>query len=252
MQPMQTERPDHILLVDDDTALCEMLSEYLHGEGFTVDTLHDGQSALNQLNDGATYDLAVLDIMMPGISGLDVLQSIRARMPLPVIMLTGRADDIDRILGLEMGADDYLAKPCNPRELAARIRATLRRSNLAVNAFQQTLKGSDDDNRNLPVELSAHGIELNLAQRKTTINSVDVSLTSAEFNTLALLMQHQGKVVSKETLTEKVLHRKLSPYDRSIDVHVSRIRQKLAKHLGDNTLINTLRGTGYQFSGETP
>lgn len=239
-QPPYGKSP-RILLVDDDPALCQLLADYLSAESFTVDTVNGGRAALAQLSAGKRYQTIVLDIMMPDLSGLDVLQSIRAEATTPVIMLTGRADDIDRILGLEMGADDYLAKPCNPRELAARIRATLRRWHLPVTGLPGAATASILKTRN---------ITLDLKQRSVTVNGQALTLTSAEFNTLAILIQQQGQIVTRETLTEKVLQRKLSPYDRSIDVHISRIRQKLAPHTGQEALITTLRGRGYQFCGE--
>ncbi len=239
MQRPPYDKKPRILLVDDDPELCQLLADYLSGEGFAADAVNGGQVALDRLLAGELYQTIVLDIMMPGLNGLDVLQSIRSQFTIPVIMLTGRADDIDRIVGLEMGADDYLAKPCNPRELAARIRAILRRWHSPATKAQRTT--SD------PSLLKTHNIVLNLEQRSVTANGQPLTFTSAEFNALALLIRHQGQVVTKETLTEKVLQRKLSPYDRSIDVHVSRIRQKLAQHTGTKTLITTLRGRGYQF-----
>lgn len=227
-----------ILLVDDDVELCGLLTEYLHGEGFLVAAVHSGQAALDVISAGREYSAIVLDIMMPQMTGLEVLQSLRSRINIPVIMLTGRGDDIDRILGLEMGADDYLGKPCNPRELAARLRAVLRRSE---SSQHQRLK-------NASFEL--HGICINISQRTATIAGKALDLTGAEFNTLALLMQFAGSVLSKAELTDKVLNRKLVAYDRSIDVHVSRVRQKLAAKCSGQNLIKTVRGQGYLFMGE--
>ena len=225
--------PAKILLVDDDKALSELLTEFLNRDGFETHAVYSGESALIQL-DNYTYDAVVLDIMMPGLSGLEVLQSIRARMSVPVIMLTGRGDDIDRIVGLEMGADDYLGKPCNPRELSARLRAVLRRSST------------------LPLEsksavLESNNIRLDIAKREVYCNQTLINLTSAEFGALALLMQHPGEILTKDILTEKVLHRKFSAYDRSIDVHISRIRHKLSEHLADKKVIKSVRGVGYQY-----
>lgn len=221
-----------VTLVDDDPELCSLMSEFLEGEGFNVSTIQDSEQAL--LITENDCDAIVLDIMMPKVSGLEVLQSLRNRISTPIIMLTGRGDDIDRIIGLEMGADDYLGKPCNPRELAARLRAVLRRGRL-----------HSEESTPAPQQLSLHGIELSLGQREARANERPLKLTSAEFNVLALLMQSAGEVISKDELTEKVLHRKLSPYDRSIDVHVSRVRQKLNKAIGDKELIKTARGMGY-------
>lgn len=227
-----------ILLVDDDVELCHLLAEFLRGEGFGVSAVHDGQAALDSLVDDTQFGAIVLDIMLPKINGLEVLQALRSRLHTPIIMLTGRGDDIDRIVGLEMGADDYLGKPCNPRELAARLRAVMRRS-----GKQHTLSINQDS-----IEL--HGVCLNMGQRRISIGNEPLQLTSAEFSVLALLMQSAGEVLSKAVLTEKVLQRKLGAYDRSIDVHVSRVRQKLGQALGDEELIKTVRGVGYQFVNE--
>lgn len=230
----------NILIVDDDAELCELLAEFLNNNGFHVQHCQSSLSALEHLNNNATShahpDALVLDIMMPEMNGLELLQAIRSQHSLPVIMLTGRGDDIDRIIGLEMGADDYIAKPCNPRELAARLRAVLRRSNPMPSSTKSVIE--------------LHGIKLDTSQRKASINGQTLNLTSAEFSTLHILMQKAGDVVSKETLTQQVLHRKLTAYDRSIDVHVSRVRQKLNKALNDKLLIQTIRGVGYQFIGD--
>ena len=222
-----------LLLVDDDKELCELMGQYLTSEGFEVNVAHSAEQGLPLLQEGGRYDLLIFDIMMPGQSGLDLLQQVRPRITTPIIMLTGRGEDIDRIIGLEMGADDYLGKPCNPRELVARIRAVLRRSvQIAAPAAG-------------PDHLSVHGIELDFGKRQVCIAETELELTSAEFNVLAELMQAAGTIVSKDDLTEKVLHRKLTAYDRAIDVHVSRVRQKLAVVLPDRELIKTVRGAGY-------
>jgi len=226
---------ERLLLVDDDRQLSAMLSDYLTHEGYQVTTAADADEATALLNQPEQFDLLVLDIMMPGRSGLELLQSLRPALQLPVIMLTGRGDEIDRILGLEMGADDYLAKPCNPRELLARIRAVLRRAHYTEQTSQ-------------PQVLEMQGIRLDPGRREVTVNKVPVELTSVEFNVLAELMRKAGEVLSKEQLTERVLHRKLTAYDRALDVHVSRLRQKLAQQLESAPeLIKTVRGQGYQF-----
>ncbi|WP_185233223.1 response regulator transcription factor [Teredinibacter franksiae] len=222
----------NILLVDDDQTLCELISAYLQRDNFTVESVHSGEAALQHLSQPNTIAAMVLDIMMPGLSGLEVLQMLRQKSNLPVIMLTGRGDDIDRILGLEMGADDYLAKPCNPRELVARLRAVLRRVKP-----QQVI-----DNLQ-PLQL--HGITLDLGMLTAEVNNASLKLTSAELNTLRLLMESAGTTLTKQTLTEQVLHRKLEVYDRSIDVHISRLRQKLAA-VGVTDIIKAIRGAGYQ------
>ncbi len=227
-----------LLLVDDDKELCELMGQYLESEGFEVAFAHSVEQALPLLQQAGGYDLLIFDIMMPGQSGLDLLQQVRPRIKTPVIMLTGRGEDIDRIIGLEMGADDYLGKPCNPRELVARIRAVLRRSG------PQTVDEESTD------KLSIHGIELDSGKRMVQVSGSELELTSAEFNVLAELMRSAGSIVSKDDLTEKVLHRKLTAYDRAIDVHVSRVRQKLAAVIPDSELIKTVRGAGYMLVSE--
>lgn len=221
-----------LLMVDDDLELAELLAEYLCNEGFEVDMAHSVDQAESRMQN-STYDLIVLDIMMPGRSGLEFLQSLRPAVSIPVIMLTGRGGDIDRILGLEMGADDYLSKPCNPRELLARVRAVLRRA-------------VPQQNAETPTQYQLAGLVLDAGRREVHLQDQLLELTSAEFNVLHLLIQRAGAVVTKADLTEKVLHRKLTAYDRSIDVHVSRVRQKLAKMDPQHDYIKTVRGEGYQ------
>lgn len=229
---------ERLLLVDDDPELCDLLSEYLAAEGYQVECAYNAQQALEKLQ-VQHYSLMVLDIMMPGTTGLELLQQIRPQHTLPVIMLTGRGDEIDRILGLEMGADDYLGKPCNPRELLARIRAILRRV-----SSTPMLEGRLPDSA-----VTLGQLTLNPATREALARGEPLELTSAEFNVLAYLMQHAGQVLSKEQLTRWVLHRELTAYDRAIDVHISRVRQKLAHsfRLSGADLIKTVRGQGYIF-----
>jgi two-component system OmpR family response regulator/two-component system response regulator CpxR len=197
---------------------------------------HNANEACEQLTRADRYDLMILDVMMPGKSGLELLQQIRPKVQLPVIMLTGRGEDIDRILGLEMGADDYLSKPCNPRELLARIRAVLRR----IEPQQQETLFPDNG-------ITVCGVSLDPGIREVKVNNHTIELTGTEFNVLAYLIANAGSVLEKGQLTELVLHRKLAAYDRAIDVHVSRVRQKLAEHLSGKELIKTVRGVGYQF-----
>lgn len=225
-----------ILLVDDDRQLCQLLAEYLSGEGFAVQAAHDGKQALELLRAQHPFDALVLDIMMPLVSGLEVLKEIRQFSNLPVIMLTGRGDDIDRILGLEMGADDYLGKPCNPRELSARLKAVLRRT-----------KNTPESPAAPAAIIKFAGLQLDPAALSASLEGDSLQLTAAEFRVLQLLVEHAGQVLSKEFLTEQVLQRKLSRYDRSIDVHVSRIRQKLAQaQRAAGPHIKAIRGMGYQ------
>lgn len=219
-----------ILLVDDDNSLTELLTEYLNVEGLEVYSVSDGEAGVKEILSGQ-YDVVVLDSMMPKMNGLDVLKTVRAQSKVPIIMLTAKGDDIDRIIGLEMGADDYVPKPCQPRELLARINAILRRT-------QNQAEGSGTPNA-----LVVSGVTLYPAKRQATIGDAPLELTSTEFNLLEVLMRHAGQVVNKETLSLEALDRKLAKFDRSIDVHISSIRHKL----GDASLIQTVRGLGYLF-----
>jgi two-component system OmpR family response regulator/two-component system response regulator CpxR len=221
-----------LLLVDDDRELTSLLSEYLTFEGLDVSVADNAEQALEKLKSADVFDLAVFDIMMPKMSGLELLQQLRPACQIPVIMLTGKGGDIDRILGLEMGADDYMAKPCNPRELLARIKAVLRR-------------GATKADNDASADITVMGITLRPALREVVVSGKVLELTSAEFNVLHQLMQAPGTVVSKADLTEKVLHRPLTAYDRSIDVHLSRVRQKIANILPEQEVIKTVRGEGY-------
>jgi len=222
-----------VLLIDDDKELCTLLSDFLKLEGFVTQAVHHGLEAVSHCRKHS-YDLIILDIMLPGLQGLEVLKKLREFSSTPVLMLTARGADTDRILGLEMGADDYLPKPCNPQELAARLRAILRRMGRADGA---------DQNQPLQVGLT----ELNPADRSAGYNGQALDLTGAEFNILQLLLGRAGQVVDKETLCEQALGRPLSAYDRSVDVHISKLRKKLAAAGGDN-LIVSVRGAGYQFA----
>ncbi|MEH6587975.1 MAG: response regulator transcription factor [Halioglobus sp.] len=222
-----------VLIIDDDKELCSLLAEYLQLQGFTVSAIHDGAAAVSHLRQ-QHYDVLVLDIMLPGMMGLDVLRNLRDFDNTPVLMLTARGEDTDRIVGLEMGADDYLPKPCNPRELAARLRAIMRRADGVSTPEQKT-------------QISVGQTNLNSANRTVSHQGIALNLTSAEFNLLQVLLQRAGKVVDKDTLSQEALGRPLSAYDRSIDVHVSKIRRKLADATGDN-LIVSVRGLGYQFA----
>ena len=215
-----------VLLVDDDALLTELLTEYLTAEGLNVHSVPDGEAGVHEILTGQ-YDVVVLDSMMPKMNGLDVLKNVRSQSTVPVIMLTAKGDDIDRIIGLEMGADDYVPKPCTPRELLARINAILRRAQ----------RGG------APNSISVSDVVLYPAKRQATIREEPLELTSTEFNLLEVLMRHAGQVVSKETLSIEALDRKLAKFDRSIDVHISSIRHKL----GDASLIQTVRGLGYLF-----
>jgi two-component system response regulator CpxR len=220
----------HILLVDDDTELTSLLSEFLRREGFTVDAEHEGNRGLARASEPG-IDLVVLDVMLPGLDGFEILKRLRTVSRVPVMMLTARGEDVDRIVGLELGADDYLPKPFNPRELVARIRAVLRRYEPRPPAQSNRLEVS--------------GILLDPGTREVMAGGKPVDLTTFEFDILELLMRNAGRVLSRDTLMENFYNRKATPFDRSIDMHISHLRKKLEN--GD-ALIKTIRGVGYQFS----
>jgi DNA-binding response OmpR family regulator len=225
-------REARVLLVDDDRELCQMLSEYLAAERFEVKSVHDGGEALAELQ-GGEFEIVILDVMLPSVGGLDVLRKLGATYPTPILMLTARGDDVDRIVGLELGADDYLSKPFNPRELVARIRAILRR------ASSRSVRGG------VPDELNVGPIALNAGTRQVQVAGKVVPLTGAEFRVLELLMRSAGQVISRDSMTEQALGRKLAAYDRSIDTHISNLRRKLELPAGKNPEIKNVRGSGY-------
>jgi two-component system, OmpR family, response regulator len=217
-----------ILLADDDIELSGMLKEYLSRDGFAVRAVYDGEAAAREALLGA-YDIVILDVMMPRVDGIEALQRIRTASRVPVIMLTARGDDVDRIVGLELGADDYVTKPCTPRELAARLRAILRR----------TQPGPGDG------PLAAGELRMFPERREVEWRGKSVMLTSAEFNVLEVLLRNAGRVVTKKEIYEQALGRQIGRFDRSADVHVSSIRQKL----GDaSAMIRTVRGIGYHLA----
>src|SRR5437870_924488 len=226
---------DRILVIDDDAELCTLVGEYLAPEGFLVECAHDGKRGLEAAVTGE-YLLVVLDVMLPGMSGFDVLRRIRATSRVPVLLLTARGEDVDRIVGLEIGADDYLPKPFNPRELVARIRAVLRRTSADPKGVGSARP---------PEILRIGDIELDPATRTVKHGSQPVDLTSVEFNLLEVLLREAGRVVTREELVSAVLSRKFSPFDRSIDMHVSKVRKKLGDMNGDTEHIKTVRGVGY-------
>lgn len=227
-----------ILIIDDDRELCALLSEFLQLEGFVASAVHDGGEAVAHCREH-TFDAIVLDVMLPTLQGLEVLRSLRQFTSTPVLMLTARGEDTDRIVGLEMGADDYLPKPCNPRELAARLRAILRRAGSPT-----------DSNKSADNELVVGQTRLNRADRSATYAGSDLQLTAAEFNVLGVLLAQAGSVVDKDSLCRQALGRALTAYDRSIDVHISKLRKKLTA-LGGDHLIVSVRGSGYQFTVNT-
>jgi len=212
-----------------------MLTEFLAPDHLDVSARLSGEDGLLALRE-ADYDLLILDIMLPGMSGLDVLKAVRRDNDIPVIMLTARGDDIDRILGLEFGADDYLSKPFNPRELLARIKAILRRAGL-------------DERRGAGISVGM--LELDIGNRRVSAHGKSLRLTGTEFELLRSLAESPGTVVSKDQLSQQVLGRRHMPYDRSIDTHVSNVRGKLAAAGVDHPVIQSRRGVGYVLLLET-
>jgi two-component system OmpR family response regulator len=225
----------HVLLIDDDVELCALHQEVLESEGFEVSLAYDGSSGVEAMASSPS-DIVVLDIMMPGMGGIETLRQIRRSSSVPILMLTARGDDIDRILGLELGADDYVSKPCTPRELVARLRAILRR--VTPGSF-----GATDSVR-------TGALLVDPAARRASWRGAPLDLTSAEFNLLEQLARNVGRVVSKEELSLRALGRKLARYDRSIDVHLTHLRAKLGELADGRSPIQTVRGLGYQLLAE--
>lgn len=223
-----------VLIIDDDVDLCGLVAEYLDGEGFTVEAVHDGLSGVERCL-ATSPELVILDVMLPELGGFGVLAKIRERSRVPVIMLTARGDEVDRIVGLEMGADDYLPKPFNPRELAARIRAILRRSSAG--------SAGDDD----PVKLAVGDLEMDLGARLVRRGEDEVELTGAEFSILEILVRAAGSVVGRDELSREALGRRSSVFDRSLDVHLSNLRRKLGPLTDGGERIKTVRGVGYLY-----
>lgn len=223
-----------ILLVDDDVELGTMLREYLSGEGFNAELVLTGKEGIDRALSG-DYTALILDIMLPDMSGIDVLRQVRKKSRLPIIMLTAKGDNIDRVIGLEMGADDYMPKPCYPRELVARLRAVLRRFD-----EHPDLSSTDDS-------VITHGdLTLNPSTRSSEWQGTSFDLTASEFNLLELLLRSPDRVVTKDELSDKGLGRLREAYDRSVDVHISNIRQKLAALPGNTLNIETVRSIGYR------
>ena len=237
MEPMGPSSPPssttRVLLVDDDVELADLVGEYLAREGFVLDAEADGTRAVDRVASG-DYQLVVLDVMLPGVSGFDLLRAIRATSRIPVLMLTARGDDVDRIVGLELGADDYLSKPFNPRELVARIRAVLRRIPPARVAGD--------------AQLTVDDVAMDLGPRVVRRAGAPIELTAVEFALLELLLRAAGSVVRRDDLARGALGRSLLPFDRSIDVHVSRVRKKLGPRPDGGERIATLRAVGYLYT----
>ena len=223
-----------VLIIDDDEELCELVSEYLGVEGFETEVVNDGASGLEAALSGK-YDMAILDVMLPKMNGFEVLKNLRKDSRLPVLMLTARGDDMERIVGLESGADDYLPKPFNPRELVARLRAIFRRV---------SGDGSDSGTDKIVVE----DLELSDASRSAKMKGEEVVLTSVEFDLLKHLLLDAGKIIKKEDLSIRVLDRELSPFDRSLDMHISNLRKKLGLREDGSERIKTVRSVGYIYT----
>jgi DNA-binding response OmpR family regulator len=220
-----------ILLIDDDVALCELLTEYLVSEGFAVESAHTGPEGVSRAV-AQHWGAIVLDVMLPGMNGFDVLKQIQPRCAAPVLMLTARGEDTDTVLGLELGADDYVAKPCSPRVLVARLRNLLRRKVEEPTAHIQRQIGDLSFDKN---------------NRRVTVGESEIELTGAEFNLLVLLLEHAGELVSKEVLAKQGLGRALQAYDRRIETHMAQIRKKLGPLPDGSPRIKTVRGAGYQY-----
>lgn len=222
---------NHILLVDDDLGLAELLAQFLELEGFSLTVANDGQTGLNLALE-QEFDLILLDVMLPKLNGFEVLKALRTKKQTPVLMLTARGDEIDRVVGLEIGADDYLPKPFNDRELVARIKAIIRRTSQQADEQQ-------------PGIIEFADIKLDPSRQEVTRQDQLLILTGTEFSLLYYMIQHNGEVLTKETLSEQVLGKKLMPFDRSLDMHLSNLRKKLPERADGRPRVKTLRGKGY-------
>lgn len=228
---------NRILMIDDDVTLTGLVKDYLQLDGFDFSACHDGPTGLARAQ-AEQHDLLLLDVMLPGMDGLTLLQELRKTSSCPVLMLTARGDEVDRIVGLELGADDYLAKPFNPRELVARIKAIFRRIELVQHNKQQQT-----------AVLELHDLRLDTSSHQLMVQQQQVPLTATEFQLLDYLMRRAGQVISKEELSKQVLGRTLQLHDRSLDMHLSNIRRKLAQY-SEQEYIQTLRGSGFRFIPE--
>jgi len=230
-----SETAKRILVIDDDVELCQLVNRFLTQEGFEMEAVNNGAAGAERAL-SKNYELVVLDVMMPEVNGFDVLRRIRAQSHIPVLMLTAKGDALDRVLGLEMGADDYLAKPFNPQELVARIRAILRRIQPQADA------------KRARTPLVVGDVEMDRGARVVRRQGETVNLTSVEFDLLEALLQAAGQVISRETLTRDVLGREFSPFDRSIDTHVCNLRKKIGLLPQGTERIKGVRGIGYVYA----
>ena len=228
-----------ILLVDDDVGLVELLAQVMELEGFTIDIANNGQEALEKLD--SSHDLILLDVMMPVLNGIETLKRIRQKFETPVLMLTARGDEIDRVIGLELGADDYLPKPFNDRELVARMKAILRRSHNKADAEAVDQSVPSDEHK--PLEFQ--GITLYPGRQQAVYHGKDLDLTGTEFLLLQMLIRNPGQILSRDLLSMEVLGKRLSPFDRAIDMHMSNLRKKLPMRDDSSPWFKTLRGRGY-------
>lgn len=239
---METRDNNHlpVLIVDDDVKLGDLVREYLKREGMEAHLVHDGEAGVARAGSG-DYSIVVLDVMLPGIGGFEVLRRLRASggvgAKVPILMLTARGDELDRVLGLEMGADDYLAKPFSPRELVARLRAVMRRA-----------QGQQQAQSSVSKVLRVDDLELDAGARSVKREGKRVELTGAEFDLLHLLLQSAGKIVSREEISRVALGRELMPFDRAIDVHVSNLRRKIGPADDGSERLKAVRGVGYLFA----
>jgi DNA-binding response OmpR family regulator len=225
-----------ILVIDDDVELCELVAEYLEPDGYQVEAINDGNAGVNRALSGE-HALVVLDYMLPGLNGFEVLRQVRAASLVPIVMLTARGDDMNRIVGLQLGADDYLPKPFNPLELVARINAVLRRA-------------QPQGDKSKPEVIVNGDLEMDNRTRTVRRNSQAIELTVVEYSLLERFLLAPGRVITREELVKDVLHRELSPFDRSIDTHVSNLRKKIGHEVNGVERIKTIRGIGYIYAPE--
>jgi two-component system response regulator CpxR len=237
MEGLSQHNPAPVLVIDDDAELCNLVSRFLTREGFQIESVNSGARGVEKALSGS-YSLIVLDVMMPEMNGFDVLRRIRAESRMPVLMLTARGDALDRVLGLEMGADDYLPKPFSPPELAARIRAILRRAKPAETETHETAEKT----------IAIGEIEMDLGARVVRNGHQLINLTTVEFELLEALMRDAGQVVNREKLTKDILGREFSPFDRSIDTHVCNLRKKIGPMSDGTDRIKGVRGIGYLYA----
>ena len=223
-----------ILVIDDDVELCELVAEYLEPDGYRVEAVHDGHEGVRRALSG-DHALVVLDYMLPGLNGFEVLRQIRATSRVPIVMLTARGDDMNRIIGLQIGADDYLPKPFNPLELVARINAVLRRS-------------QSQPDQAKPEFIAVGDVEIDNRTRTVRRGAQSIELTVVEYSLLEKLLGAPGRILTREELVKEILHRELSPFDRSIDTHVSNLRRKLGHEVNGIERIKTVRGVGYIYA----